>query len=95
MNLGSTPFCLLPSCACRHISVVMTFFSSLTPVFIAIMCVLIGVILKKTNREKEKLDTRSKSISRPWVDEDLRDGTDHHLEEEGKKNLIQLTHYVA
>jgi len=73
----------------------MTFFSSLTPVFIAIMCVLIGVILKKTNREKEKLDTRSKSISRPWVDEDLRDGTDHHLEEEGKKNLIQLTHFVA
>lgn len=95
MNLGSTPFCLLPSCACRHISVVMTFFSSLTPVFIAIMCVLIGVILKKTNREKEKLDTRSKPISRPWVDEDLRDGTDHHLEEEGKKNLIQLTHFVA
>ncbi|OXB67311.1 hypothetical protein ASZ78_010735, partial [Callipepla squamata] len=57
-------------------------FSSLTPVFIAIICILVGVILKKTNREKEKHDTRSKPISRPWVDEDLRDGTDHHLEEE-------------
>lgn len=110
MNGGSTPFCLLLFCAFHfifsfseeklefgslHISVVMTLFSSLTPVFLAIICVLIGVILKKTNREKEKGDTRSKTISRPWVDEDLRDGTDHHLEEEGKKNLFQMSNFVA
>ncbi|NXK54624.1 IYD1 deiodinase, partial [Chauna torquata] len=60
----------------------MALFSSLTPVFIAIICVLIGVILKKTNGEKEKCETKSKPVSRPWVDEDLKDGTDHHLEEE-------------
>ena len=65
----------------------MALLSSLTPVFIAIICVLIGVILKKTNREKEKHETKSKPLSRPWVDEDLKTGTDHHLEEEGKKNL--------
>lgn len=66
----------------------MALFSSLTPVFIAIICGLIGVILKKTNGKKEKHETKSKPLSRPWVDEDLKDGTDHHLEEEGKKNLI-------
>ncbi|NXK87460.1 IYD1 deiodinase, partial [Formicarius rufipectus] len=60
----------------------MAFFSSLTPVFIAIICVLIGVILRKTNGEKEKQDVKSKLTSRPWVDEDLKDGTDHPLEEE-------------
>nr|XP_030123864.3 iodotyrosine deiodinase 1 isoform X4 [Taeniopygia guttata] len=51
-------------------------------VFIAIICVLIGVIMKKTNGEKEKCDTKSKHPSRPWVDEDLKDSTDHPLEEE-------------
>lgn len=110
MNLGSTPFCSHPFCAFHfifsfseeklelgslHISVVMTLFSSLTPVFIAIICVLIGVILKKTKREKEKGNTRSKPIPRPWVDEDLRDGTDHHLVEEGKRNLLQMSNFIA
>ncbi|NXS02291.1 IYD1 deiodinase, partial [Oxylabes madagascariensis] len=47
--------------------------------------------LEKTNGEKEKHDTKSKHPSRPWVDEDLKDGTDHPLEEEGKKNLIPNT----
>ncbi|NXK02637.1 IYD1 deiodinase, partial [Herpetotheres cachinnans] len=60
----------------------MALFSSLTPVFIAIICLLIGVILKKTNGEKEKPETKSKPLSHPWVDEDLKDGTDHHGEEE-------------
>uniref|UniRef100_A0A8C6J4H4 iodotyrosine deiodinase n=1 Tax=Melopsittacus undulatus TaxID=13146 RepID=A0A8C6J4H4_MELUD len=60
----------------------MALFSSLTPVFIAIICILIGVILKKTDGEKEKYETKSKPLSHPWVDEDLKDGTDHHLEEE-------------
>lgn len=47
--------------------------------------------MKKTDGEKEKRDTKSKHPSRPWVDEDLKDGTDHPLEEEGKKNLIPNT----
>uniref|UniRef100_A0A8C0IHP7 iodotyrosine deiodinase n=1 Tax=Bubo bubo TaxID=30461 RepID=A0A8C0IHP7_BUBBB len=65
----------------------MALFSSLTPVFIAIICVLIGVILKKTSEEKDKRETKSKPLSRPWVDEDLKDGTDHHLEEEEWQGL--------
>ncbi|KAM9382545.1 iodotyrosine deiodinase 1 [Phaethornis superciliosus] len=60
----------------------MAFFSSLTPVFIAIICVLIVVILKKNNGEKGKGRTKNKPLSRPWLDDDLKDGTDHHLKEE-------------
>ncbi|XP_072783032.1 iodotyrosine deiodinase 1 isoform X6 [Taeniopygia guttata] len=79
-----------------HISTVMALFSSLTPVFIAIICVLIGVIMKKTNGEKEKCDTKSKHPSRPWVDEDLKDSTDHPLEEEeGEEEWQGLEENVA
>ncbi|XP_038252212.1 iodotyrosine deiodinase 1 [Dermochelys coriacea] len=55
-------------------------FSSLTPVFIAIICVLIGIILKSS--KKGKSETKNKSESHPWVDDDLRDSTDLHVEEE-------------
>ncbi|XP_074919542.1 iodotyrosine deiodinase 1 [Chelonoidis abingdonii] len=62
----------------------MELFSSLTPVFIAIICVLIGIILKsnRKNSKKGKRETKNKSESRPWVDDDLRDSTDLHVEEE-------------
>ncbi|NXU81119.1 IYD1 deiodinase, partial [Oreotrochilus melanogaster] len=60
----------------------MAFFYSLTLVFIAIICGLIGVILKKNNGEKGKRGTKTQPLSRPRVDEDLKDGTDHHFEEE-------------
>ncbi|XP_074844807.1 iodotyrosine deiodinase 1 [Carettochelys insculpta] len=62
----------------------MEFFSPLTPVFVAIICVLIGIILK-SNRKSSKegtSETTSKSESRPWVDDDLRDSTDLHVGEE-------------
>uniref|UniRef100_A0A8C8B0Z3 iodotyrosine deiodinase n=1 Tax=Otus sunia TaxID=257818 RepID=A0A8C8B0Z3_9STRI len=72
----------------------MALFSSLTPVFIAIICVLIGVILKKTNKEKDKRETKSKPLSRPWVDEDLKDGTDHHLEEEEWQGLDENVAHI-
>ncbi|XP_053879182.1 iodotyrosine deiodinase 1 isoform X3 [Malaclemys terrapin pileata] len=63
----------------------MELFSSLTPVFIAIICVLIGIILKSNRKssKKGKSETKNKSESRPWVDDDLRDSTDLHVEEEG------------
>ncbi|CAM5133259.1 unnamed protein product [Natator depressus] len=59
-------------------------FSSLTPVFIAIICVLIGIILKSNRKssKKGKSETKNKSESCPWVDDDLRDSTDLHVEEE-------------
>lgn len=58
-------------------------FSSLTPVFIAIICVLIGLLLKSSKRNtKQEGKTHKKAESRPWVDEDLRDSTEHHVEED-------------
>lgn len=78
-----------------RVFIVMALFSPLTPVFIAIICVLIGIVLKKANGEKEKRETKSKPLSRPWVDEDLKDDTDHHLEEEGKKDLILLSTFIV
>ncbi|XP_003224725.2 iodotyrosine deiodinase 1 [Anolis carolinensis] len=59
-------------------------FSSLTPVFVAIICVLIGIIVKgrKTNSKNEPRKTSKKAESRPWVDDDLKDSTDLHPEEE-------------
>ncbi|XP_061480091.1 iodotyrosine deiodinase 1 [Rhineura floridana] len=59
-------------------------FSSLTPVFVAIICVLIGIILKgnRKSNSKEQNKTNRKTESRPWVDEDLKDSTDLHVDEE-------------
>ncbi|XP_077206119.1 iodotyrosine deiodinase 1 [Paroedura picta] len=53
-------------------------FSALTPVFIAIICVLIGVILKGSKKGNKKLESKpsQKAELRPWVDEDLKDSTD-------------------
>lgn len=56
---------------------------------------LIGAILKKINGKKEKSETKHKPLSRPWVDEDLKDGSDHHLQEEGKKSVIYLSIFVV
>ncbi|XP_015265637.1 PREDICTED: iodotyrosine deiodinase 1 [Gekko japonicus] len=59
-------------------------FSALTPVFIAIICVLIGIILKGSRKGTKKLESKpsQKAESRPWVDEDLKDSTDLQGEEE-------------
>ncbi|KAM4695321.1 iodotyrosine deiodinase 1 [Discoglossus pictus] len=62
----------------------MAFFSSLSPLFLAIICVLIAIILKSKKKETEKGregERKSKTESRPWVDEDLQDSTDIHQED--------------
>uniref|UniRef100_A0ACB8GBL1 Uncharacterized protein n=1 Tax=Sphaerodactylus townsendi TaxID=933632 RepID=A0ACB8GBL1_9SAUR len=53
-------------------------FSTLTPIFIAIICVLIAVILKSSGKGTKKLESKPNQTaeSRPWVDEDLKDSTD-------------------
>ncbi|XP_072265377.1 iodotyrosine deiodinase 1 [Pyxicephalus adspersus] len=64
----------------------MAIFSYLSPVFIAVICILIAVILQnKRNNQKEKKGKEKKKVeSRPWVDEDLQDGTEVPADEEGK-----------
>uniref|UniRef100_A0A8D0ECY3 iodotyrosine deiodinase n=1 Tax=Salvator merianae TaxID=96440 RepID=A0A8D0ECY3_SALMN len=59
-------------------------FSALTPVFVAIICVLIGIIWNSSKKKvkEEPSRTSKKEESRPWVDEDLKDSTDLHIEED-------------
>ncbi|XP_051775264.1 iodotyrosine deiodinase 1 [Erpetoichthys calabaricus] len=56
----------------------MAWFSPLTPIFVAVLCVVIAVLLKgfKTEKREKKAQTAVTSKSRPWVDEDLKDETE-------------------
>ncbi|ELK38217.1 Iodotyrosine dehalogenase 1, partial [Myotis davidii] len=58
---------------------------SLTPVLIAVVCVLIVWIFKNADRgvERRKGEARAGSEARPWVDADLKDSTDLPQVEEG------------
>ncbi|MEE6475087.1 hypothetical protein FKM82_010614 [Ascaphus truei] len=62
----------------------MAIFSLFTPVFVAIICVLVVVILKSRRRSSENVEEsvkKNKAESRPWVDEDLQDSTNLPLED--------------
>ncbi|VTJ91289.1 Hypothetical predicted protein, partial [Marmota monax] len=50
---------------------------SLTAVLVAVVCVLIVWIFKPADRSLQK-----EAEARPWVDEDLKDSTDHHQVQE-------------
>ncbi|XP_023662422.1 iodotyrosine deiodinase [Paramormyrops kingsleyae] len=56
----------------------MAIFSTLTPVFLAVLCILIAIIFKnfKKSEKKPKTDSKPPVPSRPWVDEDLEDDTE-------------------
>ncbi|XP_067301707.1 iodotyrosine deiodinase [Pseudorasbora parva] len=65
----------------------MAMFSSLTPVFVAVLCVIIGFLFKNSQRrESRSKQKRSGETARPWVDEDLQDDTEisrkHNNEED-------------
>ncbi|XP_075409999.1 iodotyrosine deiodinase 1 [Tenrec ecaudatus] len=57
---------------------------SLTPVLVAVVCILIVWIFKNAERnvEKPNREPQARAEARPWVDEDLRDCTDLHEGEE-------------
>ncbi|XP_069345285.1 iodotyrosine deiodinase 1 isoform X1 [Eulemur rufifrons] len=56
----------------------------LTPVLVAVLCILVLWIFKNADRniQRRKGESGSRIESRPWVDEDLRDSTDLHQAEE-------------
>ncbi|KAK9954612.1 hypothetical protein ABG768_016663 [Culter alburnus] len=55
----------------------MAVFSTLTPVFVAVLCVIIGFLFKNSQRrETRSKQKRSGETARPWVDEDLQDDTE-------------------
>ncbi|ROL52114.1 Iodotyrosine deiodinase 1 [Anabarilius grahami] len=55
----------------------MAVFSTLTPVFVAVLCAIIGFLFKNSlRRETRSKQKRSGETARPWVDEDLQDDTE-------------------
>ncbi|XP_056305288.1 iodotyrosine deiodinase 1 [Danio aesculapii] len=55
----------------------MAVFSSLTPVFVAVLCVIIGFLFKNSQRKESRSKQKSSDqTARPWVDEDLQDDTE-------------------
>ncbi|XP_012687512.1 iodotyrosine deiodinase 1 [Clupea harengus] len=56
----------------------MALVSSLTPVFVAVLCVVIAFVLRSFQKTKttSKPDSKSTREARPWVDEDLKDDTE-------------------
>lgn len=64
----------------------MALLSSLTPLFVAALCVIL-VFLFKSSQKKEneavKPEWKPTAESRPWVDEDLQDDTEIRHKDEG------------
>uniref|UniRef100_A0A2K5DRZ8 Iodotyrosine deiodinase 1 n=1 Tax=Aotus nancymaae TaxID=37293 RepID=A0A2K5DRZ8_AOTNA len=56
----------------------------LTPILVAILCILVVWIFKNANRsmDKKKGEATARAEARPWADEDLKDSTDLHQAEE-------------
>uniref|UniRef100_A0AAZ3NWU7 Iodotyrosine deiodinase 1 n=1 Tax=Oncorhynchus tshawytscha TaxID=74940 RepID=A0AAZ3NWU7_ONCTS len=69
----------------------MALLSTLTPVFVAVLCVIL-VFLFKTSQKKEnkavKPERKPEAEARPWVDEDLQDDTEIRHKDEGSPNNL-------
>eukprot|EP00062_Callorhinchus_milii_P009698 gi/632953782/ref/XP_007892611.1/ PREDICTED: iodotyrosine dehalogenase 1 [Callorhinchus milii] len=61
-------------------------FPLLTPIIIAIICIYAAAIWKNT-RKANKSKTEEKVISKPWVDDDLKDGTEFNIQQQASKQL--------
>lgn len=71
----------------------MAVFSTLTPVFVAVLCVIIGFLFKNSQRrETRSKQKRSGETARPWVDEDLQDDTEISRKHNGTV-LYSPSHY--
>lgn len=66
----------------------MVVLSVLTPVLALVLCLVLGYMLVKS-REAESISrlpgAAAKVDSRPWVDQDLQDDTEHTQPEDGKR----------
>lgn len=65
----------------------------LTPVLVAVACILIVWIFKNADGsiKKRKGEATARAEAHPWVDEDLKDSTDLHQVEEGKDTDLPPT----
>lgn len=71
-------------CAPFGIRLITMFF--LTPVLVAVVCILIVWIFKNADRsiKRRNGEPRARAEARPWVDEDLTDSSELQQVEEGK-----------
>jgi iodotyrosine deiodinase len=65
----------------------------LTPVLVAVVCVLIVWIFKNADRNANR--KKGEARVHPWVDEDLKDSTDLHQVEEGKDCFGDKCNFMA
>lgn len=74
----------------------MVFLSALTPVLVAVLCVVIGLMFVKSNGSRDKTQEKPKTDFRPWVDQDLQDNTElidtNEDDEEDHKEEEELEH---
>lgn len=66
----------------------MALLSLLTPVLALVLCLVIGYMLVKSRDAKSTSRLRRQEAevdSRPWVDQDLQDNTEHAQREDGTK----------
>lgn len=61
---------------------------SLTPVLVAIVCILIVWLFKAADRSPEK--KKEEPQIQPWMNEDLKASPDIHQMEEGKRQWHRL-----
>ena len=54
----------------------MALLSALTPVLVAVLCVVIVFMFVKSNDSRDKTQEKPKADFRPWVDQDLQDNTE-------------------
>lgn len=72
---------------------VMALLSVLTPVLVLVLCLVIGYMLVKTRESTSRLPGQAAKVdSRPWVDQDLQDDTQHAQREYGKTPVFLHLH---
>lgn len=71
----------------------MALLSVLTPVLVLVLCLVIGYMLVKTRESTSRLPGQAAKVdSRPWVDQDLQDDTQHAQREYGKTPVFLHLH---
>ncbi|MBN3324309.1 IYD1 deiodinase, partial [Atractosteus spatula] len=75
----------------------MALFSSLTPVFVAILCVVVLFVLRGSQKKNKVAKKKSKppATAKPWVDEDLQDNTEINPRDEADNEWADSESNVA
>lgn len=70
----------------------MALLSVLTPVLALLLCLVVGYMLLKSRHAESTSGQEAKVDSRPWVDQDLQDDTEHAQREDGRQPLLFYLH---